>query len=773
MAYTEQNWENGSAGGTPISAARLNHMEAGIGDAADAADAAASAISSHVAAADPHPQYISSATQVVAGSGLTGGGDLSESRTLTLDQAVVKSIIAASLAAGTNVTLNTVSGVTTISAATDPEVVRDTIGTALVAGTNVTITPNDGSDTITISSTTDPEVVRDTIGATLVAGANMTITVNDTANTITLDSSGGGSTDAEIVRDTIGSTLVAGAGIGIVVDDAGNTITINNTSGSAAYNVDISPVDSTGTIAMDTQIATAISTVNSLYSTARGSHTVSLRFAPGNFRITNPNIFDALTISSAARRSVTITGPTELGKRATLLIFASTVTASKDQTVGCLFRFVNQRQFTVRDIGFRSENANQTLFYGFCTTGSDEGGLYPEFPVSTAQNSGRWRRIYVEGDWKVVWGIDGGIRANLNSEMAFADWTFSNSLTASDAVFKFGYPLRDAVFLSTGISAPTAGTYTFTYNGQTTSSIAYNASAATVQSAIGALSNVGSGNVTVTASSNPTAGSYVVKFTNALAGVVDTSLISVTTTGWGGLSWKVFRFPVQQGQFLNYSFMDNEFEYATGDLFQINRGGYISFSGYHSVILGTSGGSGGTVFVMPEIATHPDNCCTLAVYGGFRPELRVSTAKFIDCNWHGVNKHILMHNVDISVDAISGGNTGSTVRAMEVIRFGNNVDAQQMPVQFVNCEFPGYVTIANATTGANGGDIVFDQVRFKSWTTPTMVKFADQTALAADTVTAVRVLGSGKVYNRGSYGTGGAAWGTATSVPSTDGSVSL
>lgn len=39
VAYTQQTWADGSAGGTPISAARLNHMEAGIKDASYARDA--------------------------------------------------------------------------------------------------------------------------------------------------------------------------------------------------------------------------------------------------------------------------------------------------------------------------------------------------------------------------------------------------------------------------------------------------------------------------------------------------------------------------------------------------------------------------------------------------------------------------------------------------------------------------------------------------------------------------------------------------------------
>lgn len=46
--------------------------------------------------------------------------------------------------------------------------------------------------------------------------------------------------------------------------------------------------------------------------------------------------------------------------------------------------------------------------------------------------------------------------------------------------------------------APTGGTFTLTYNGQTTAGIAYNATAAAVQSALEALSNVNPGDVTVT-----------------------------------------------------------------------------------------------------------------------------------------------------------------------------------------------------------------------------------------------------------------------------------
>lgn len=76
--------------------------------------------------------------QVIAGAGLTGGGDLSADRTFDVG-------------AGTGIIVN--ANDVAIDLTAEAERIRDTMGTALVAGTGVTITPNDGADTITIAST--------------------------------------------------------------------------------------------------------------------------------------------------------------------------------------------------------------------------------------------------------------------------------------------------------------------------------------------------------------------------------------------------------------------------------------------------------------------------------------------------------------------------------------------------------------------------------------------------------------------------------------------
>lgn len=70
--------------------------------------------------------------------------------------------------------------------------------------------------------------------------------------------------------------------------------------------------------------------------------------------------------------------------------------------------------------------------------------------------------------------------------------------------------------------------FTLTYSGQTTGSIAAAATSATVQTAIEALSNVGAGNVAVTGSAG---GPYSVAFGGTLA---DTNVAQMTSTPTGG-----------------------------------------------------------------------------------------------------------------------------------------------------------------------------------------------------------------------------------------------
>lgn len=74
--------------------------------------------------------------------------------------------------------------------------------------------------------------------------------------------------------------------------------------------------------------------------------------------------------------------------------------------------------------------------------------------------------------------------------------------------------------------APTGGSFSLTFGGQTTAAIAYNATAATVQTALQGLSSIGAGNATVSGSAG---GPYTVTFVSALAATNVAQIVAVGT----------------------------------------------------------------------------------------------------------------------------------------------------------------------------------------------------------------------------------------------------
>jgi hypothetical protein len=87
-------------------------------------------------------------------------------------------------------------------------------------------------------------------------------------------------------------------------------------------------------------------------------------------------------------------------------------------------------------------------------------------------------------------------------------------------------PNKLGVFTVTITGSPTGGNFTLTFDGQTTGNIAYNAAASAVQSALVALSSVGTGNVSVAGSGG---GPYTVTFQGDLANTE----LSLTGSGAG------------------------------------------------------------------------------------------------------------------------------------------------------------------------------------------------------------------------------------------------
>lgn len=81
---------------------------------------------------------------------------------------------------------------------------------------------------------------------------------------------------------------------------------------------------------------------------------------------------------------------------------------------------------------------------------------------------------------------------------------------------------------------PTGGSFTLTFNGQTTAAIAYNATAATVKTALEALSNIAVGDVVVTGGALPGA-AVTVTFAGVYSGI-NVAALTATASLTGGTS---------------------------------------------------------------------------------------------------------------------------------------------------------------------------------------------------------------------------------------------
>jgi len=76
-------------------------------------------------------------------------------------------------------------------------------------------------------------------------------------------------------------------------------------------------------------------------------------------------------------------------------------------------------------------------------------------------------------------------------------------ISGTDGAMSDADPSKNEVQTLTFGGTPTGGTFTLTFGGQTTGAIAYNATSATVQTAMEALSTIGLGNILVTGTTLP------------------------------------------------------------------------------------------------------------------------------------------------------------------------------------------------------------------------------------------------------------------------------
>lgn len=129
----------------------------------------------------------------------------------------------------------------------------------------------------------------------------------------------------------------------------------------------------------------------------------------------------------------------------------------------------------------------------------------------------------------------------------------------------------------------TGGTFTLTYDGQTTTDLTWDDTAADVDAALEALSNIGSGDVTCTG--GPLPADILIEFTGTLA-MTDVDAITVTDSGTGGTAVAAAR--TARGYAGNLT-INNQTIYVTGTsskIFDVNNAGNFGALELNTVNLG-------------------------------------------------------------------------------------------------------------------------------------------------------------------------------------------
>lgn len=121
-------------------------------------------------------------------------------------------------------------------------------------------------------------------------------------------------------------------------------------------------------------------------------------------------------------------------------------------------------------------------------------------------------------------GTEGGLLSNILDTV-----DFTRTQTAQDSHIRVdGYPSNEIQTLSAGTS-PTGGTFTLTYDGQTTANLNHNATSADIQTALENLSNVNAGDITISGSLD--AGDVTFTFASSIG---DASMISIDSASLTG-----------------------------------------------------------------------------------------------------------------------------------------------------------------------------------------------------------------------------------------------
>jgi hypothetical protein len=291
-----------------------------------------------------------STVSILAGTGLTGGGDLTTSRTLSLTNTGVTAgtygsatavpvIVVDAQGRLTSVTTQNIS--LTTSAITDfTETLQDTLSTTLVAGSGITLSYNDIANTLTITSSvtsyTD-EQAQDAVGSILQDSSTIDFTYNDPSGTITA-SVITGAIDHDALLNFVANEHIDHSAVSILAGTgltgggnltASRTLTIADTGVTAAAYGDASNI-ATFTVNAQGQLTAAAAVpvligANQVsnFDEAVDDRVAALLVAGSNITLTYNDAANTLTIASSGGGGGTITG----GGAANQVTYWSTATS--------------------------------------------------------------------------------------------------------------------------------------------------------------------------------------------------------------------------------------------------------------------------------------------------------------------------------------------------------------------------------------------------------------------------------------------------------------
>ena len=291
---------DGLAGGGDITATRTLAVGAGVGIRVnpDDIDIDSSELATYYSKAINHDntsgfvanEHINHANvNINAGKGLTGGGDITTSRTIDIDSANVRGMFSG----GTGITYDSGTGEFTT---TDGEIVHDNlsgfVGNEHIDHSTVTITAGDG---LTGGGNITSSITLNVVGGDGITANSNEIEVTVDGSTIELsavDGSGavrvkdGGITNAKLEFDssTIGTTSIVLGGstttlAGLTQIDVDNVRILDNTVGTSSGDLILDPAplnDSTGTVVIlgDLQVNGTTTTINSVDLTIRDKNII-------------------------------------------------------------------------------------------------------------------------------------------------------------------------------------------------------------------------------------------------------------------------------------------------------------------------------------------------------------------------------------------------------------------------------------------------------------------------------------------------------------------